>query len=1162
MALALLPSIALQHDRSQSDSTLFKDTPLSYRTGRKPTDDTWSGIGHDSQYMPSWQHALCSFGFARESEEHGSWIFKGVLERVESDEGIGEKKKTEIGVVESRETHSSLRPEPQVQSVPSASSLSSGERKIGKEAVSRVTSPYSLLDSTSSDGSLTPVHPTLSARLPAFYRAKTFFGTNAKLPIALRPSPLVASSLQHVATNDNEDEATASAEKPPMLQTSGLDSIEPVVSEQDTVAIREDTSMERTSERRRLQNRIAQRNFRNRLKTRLEALEDRVAETESTRSRDGPAEKLRAVSTTLDGLDPEVMLHQSTNESVDIRCVCGIENDRRFIIPCMQCGTWQHIACYYELAADVVELHECIQCVPREVNNHARDTLKRQADSHWHEGSFTSTTRSGKRPKTAGAESSTGLEDDDLSSVATGYTVPNGVEPRLSSKTKSSSAYTPGGSLKEWNRPETTNIVTPPPTVPHALSRTSHKIAEQGRRNRINIALLDMQKLLPETQLDALGPDEFAASSSSSKAAKVERAVEYIKELSEQIQVKNELLVSKDQELGRVKEENASLRQAFNAPGPIAPDFGFLQAPDSGMDLLAKGPLWPNCSDTPMQTMAVAAFRERQQQDISELENQSSQMENLAKGAESENRSLQARIMELMDELREARAEPPQELLEDGTLDGIALASLRATELNVLADAQNALQIDWTRVQRMLPDTWMWDVEFQTDCWICTPLEVDEPKQYPLTIAGAPVVLPVESRWPPMGGVNPPPDPRPCSSIDCRGDITVDVARDVFLTFEGSVGFYILISGFLQIIVPEEYDTEWASSHFPHKYGGLKVSYIPQTMEATMLPSTTETTQTRPTLNPQSSGLSNIFRQSRTSVASSNPMLKLNDFIEARPKAGHRKEKYAGRIGLQVMKDNSPYLIMSTHIITEAIMAKSHRDAIFGRGRDSFQKLDADWNEHVEVWAGNEKIGRIEESCDKGAEIYPNGFRHDITLIKPLSHLSVNDIVSPIVDLGWLNRESWSSLRQKQSATKILGPTENHRSAKTLKCSRPSEILVVGEGVFLNQTAAASSSKSLKDYDVSTWKDLISRALLYRVCPDFDPPNGYSGVALYADGTREDGTTGPGIVGFQSFVQRSGHVQNFNMEGPALDRRLQLGRVAFYGAFEVPGTLKRECTIV
>jgi hypothetical protein len=141
---------------------------------------------------------------------------------------------------------------------------------------------------------------------------------------------------------------------------------------------------------------------------------------------------------------------------------------------------------------------------------------------------------------------------------------------------------------------------------------------------------------------------------------------------------------------------------------------------------------------------------------------------------------------------------------------------------------------------------------------------------------------------------------------------------------------------------------------------------------------------------------------------------------------------------------------------------------------------------------------------------------------------------------------------------KILGSTESHRAAKTIKSSLHSEVLVVGEGIFLNQ----NSAKPTRDHDISTWKDLVSRAVLYRVYPDFDPPTGYSGIALYADGTREDGTEGPGIVGFQSFVQRSGVVQSFEMEGGALEKRLKLGRVAFYGAFMVPGALKEEYQIV
>ncbi|KAI8931933.1 hypothetical protein NX059_010834 [Plenodomus lindquistii] len=245
---------------------------------------------------------------------------------------------------------------------------------------------------------------------------------------------------------------------------------------------------------------------------------------------------------------------------------------------------------------------------------------------------------------------------------------------------------------------------------------------------------------------------------------------------------------------------------------------------------------------------------------------------------------------------------------------------------------------------------------------------------------------------------------------------------------------------------------------------------------------------------------------------------------------------------------------MSTHVITEAMLAKSNRDIVLRRS--PLKRLKEDWNEHVDLWAGNEKVGTIAKTFDTKARTYPHGFRHDITVVKPLRPSNIKDITSPVSHIGWLNYDAWAALRQQTSEVKFLAPTETERKAKTLKSSRPSDILVVGEGIFLNHTAAAGSTKTLHEHDTSAWKDFVSRALLYRVRPDFDPPNGYSGIALYAHGTRNDGIEGPGIAGFQSFVQRNGHVQNFEMERPALERRLQLGRVAFYGAFEVPEALK------
>jgi hypothetical protein len=45
-------------------------------------------------------------------------------------------------------------------------------------------------------------------------------------------------------------------------------------------------------------------------------------------------------------------------------------------------------------------------------------------------------------------------------------------------------------------------------------------------------------------------------------------------------------------------------------------------------------------------------------------------------------------------------------------------------------------------------------------------------------------------------------------------------------------------------------------------------------------------------------------------------------------------------------------------------------------------------------------------------------------------------------------------------------------------------------------------------------------------------------------------------------MQRSGHVQTYEMEGRALTARLEKGLVAFYGAFQVPKEMRREHTIL
>jgi len=128
----------------------------------------------------------------------------------------------------------------------------------------------------------------------------------------------------------------------------------------------------------------------------------------------------------------------------------------------------------------------------------------------------------------------------------------------------------------------------------------------------------------------------------------------------------------------------------------------------------------------------------------------------------------------------------------------------------------------------------------------------------------------------------------------------------------------------------------------------------------------------------------------------------------------------------------------------------------------------------------------------------------------------------------------------------------------------------VGEGIIKHRLHTEPGPQ-----DVSKWKEFASRCLLYRAEPPLNPPGSYSGLVLYAEevengdsskeenikGKQKDEVKGPGVVGFQSFVQMTSHNTMFELEGPGLDTRMQNGYVAFYGAFQVPDLLREEYRI-
>lgn len=206
--------------------------------------------------------------------------------------------------------------------------------------------------------------------------------------------------------------------------------------------------------------------------------------------------------------------------------------------------------------------------------------------------------------------------------------------------------------------------------------------------------------------------------------------------------------------------------------------------------------------------------------------------------------------------------------------------------------------------------------------------------------------------------------PEVCNNIDCTAALRLDTIRDIFLTYQGSVGFYLFKTRCMHVIFEKDQDIELASSSFPSNFRGLQVSCIHKTMQPTMI-SDTQTEEVASERQPLLSKLSRTAswfqaRQDRKNDTKAQsqlngftiPQLQLNGFIEARAKRNQSRARHMGRIGLQLIdRYGERYLTMSTHVITEAILA-TQRTSIFGRfSRD--RDTDQDWNAVVEILAGD-----------------------------------------------------------------------------------------------------------------------------------------------------------------------------------------------------------------
>ena len=453
--------------------------------------------------------------------------------------------------------------------------------------------------------------------------------------------------------------------------------------------------------------------------------------------------------------------------------------------------------------------------------------------------------------------------------------------------------------------------------------------------------------------------------------------------------------------------------------------------------------------------------------------------------------------------------------------------------------------------------------------WTCTPSDSTQIDKIPLTIAGRPVVIPVEYRYPLVSATIPPPDPHP-RFIDPSLSVDESIVNDVFDTFKHALGFYLLINGMLQIIVAEDFDLQYAVSHLPNEFGGLKVSYVRQNMIPTAdrlaeSSNSTITVQPPSPVQTQRHGSTNVspktsFSQ-KTPQANSTTKLGLGSIIQAKVEKSKATERFQGKIGVMTSSNDEHFLVVSSHVLTQALTA-AKSDAFPG----------SDWAKNVGVISGSGKeIGKVSETFDPNARAFPHGFLHDVSLIDvtyaPM-HL-VSGIKSPL-PAEWLSQAGWGKITYTTQTLFLLdSPDIQSKSIGVLG----SQCQMVGQGIFRLHSQlekktrfkfSFSHKRSNSGSSVTTpeaWTSLVSRSVLYRVDPDYRSAGAHSGTAVCVHTESEDGVEIARIAGFSSYAQQVSDVQRFDLEGEKFYKRLEEGRVAFYGALQAPEKLREEHSI-
>jgi len=71
-----------------------------------------------------------------------------------------------------------------------------------------------------------------------------------------------------------------------------------------------------------------------------------------------------------------------SQEADTIKCICGYSDDDGNTVLCELCNSWQHIVCYYETSSHVPDVHECVDCNPRPIDQEVAARVQRLRREH------------------------------------------------------------------------------------------------------------------------------------------------------------------------------------------------------------------------------------------------------------------------------------------------------------------------------------------------------------------------------------------------------------------------------------------------------------------------------------------------------------------------------------------------------------------------------------------------------------------------------------------------------------------------------------------------------------------------------------------------------------------------------------------------------------